>query len=249
MSIELTTASKSTRLGVLSALNSGILGVPSLDGYPRMDQAEVVWADEATEGVSIPDGASDTFTKTYNLTRSYPNGAYVLPFRFSGTSFACTSILPFPKIAQAASLFPYLSANISSDFRGMDLYVKQAMASDFSCALIFVTDDYTQAIKLHGNKRQPNFPTPLDENGNQITDIGFGKNYSQLNNFLVGYYAGPFGGGNDDSYFLTVGTAVRFVLRSAYLDGTSIKFLFKKTVSSSSAELRRVGILIVDANV
>jgi hypothetical protein len=249
MSIELTTASKSTRLGVSSALNAGILGLPSFDGVSYADKAEVIWSEEATEGISIPDGASDTFTKTYALSRSYPNGAFVHagPGGFNDYS----SMFPFLKIAQVASTFPYLSASGYSfkNYVG-PLTVGYIPALSISHRLIFVTADYTQATKLNLTQQGGGFPTPLDANGNQITQEGFGLTYSQLtNNCLIGTYGGPFGGGNGDSYLFTTQVAVRFVLQSAYLDGTNLKFLFKKQSSSDSATLGRQAILVVDANV
>ena len=250
MAIELTSASKSTRLGVLSALDAGITGLPLLDGISYAGKAEVVWSNEAVEGISIPNGASDSFVKTYTLSRSYPNGAFVVA---APTLDDCLGLYPFFKLAQVASTFPTLSSqqDINYSHYLVSLFGNTTPGQNFRSKLIYVTNNYTNAVKLNFtvNSTGGIFPSPLDANGTLITELGFGKTYSQLvNNCLIGTYGGPFGGGPDDSYLRCTSSANRFVLQSAYMDGNSIKFLFKKQASSSSAELAREGILIVDGS-
>jgi hypothetical protein len=252
MSIELTTASKSTRLGVLSALNAGIWGIPLFDGFSYQNKAEVIYSDEATEGTSIPDGASDTFTKTYNLTRSYPTGAVVQALNNEGGM--ALNLLANPKLARVITEFPHLSctSDYIAQYSNVSFFGYLAGSDALGVALlIYVNNDYTQAVKLFANSSTTSYG-PLDDSGNLLYNYqgsAYGKNYTQLNNILAGYYSGPF---SKASFFIAKdgsNNVAPFILQSAYLDGSSLKFLFKKAGATSSSVLKRGGVLVVDASI
>jgi hypothetical protein len=258
MSLELTTADKSTRAGILSALNQQFIGLPSLDGTQGYytSKVEVVWTDEAVEGISVPDGSSDTFVKTYPLSRSYSNGAYIVVPPIN--SELGVAGLNSPKLVQAlTTVQDQVSADGSwrNGTTNFIQYIGSIMGlGNFSSnsTLMYVTQDYTQARKL---SIYPGFSFfgPFDSNGQDIfTQVGpgFGKTYTELNNTLYGYYNGPF---SKASYFTALpdgeGDFTAFVLESAYIDGNNLKFCFKKAQSSTSANIVRAAIVIIDGNI
>jgi hypothetical protein len=244
MGIELTTASKSTRLGVLSALNSGIYGIPILDG--TTPDGIVVYLDEATEGTSVPDGASDTFTKTYNLNRTV-NSAFIL-FPPSGSSYLLAvpagieakiniNALSFPSLTAVASYSPNLNS-------GRTLRSDEYAAPQFAGNLIYTTTNYLESKRYFGSG-------PFERN--PYTDAAFttgvpNATYSQIGNFLVGYYLAPFGGTQSFAEVAeggASGTHRKVSLIAAYFSGTNLVLDFKKNEASTSAAMLRGGILIL----
>lgn len=244
MAIELSTASRSTRLGIVTALNAGITGIPFLDGTPV--DGIVIYADEATEGTSVPDGASDTFTKTYALGRTVASGYVIFPP--SGSSFLAsvpsaiqgvynTNAFSFPQLSAVASYAPNLNS-------GRVLRNDEYAAPQYAGNLLYVSTDYAASKRMFGTgqfERNPNTDSALTTNL-------VGATYSSIGNFMVGYYLAPFGGTQS---FVEVaeggasGTHRKVSLMAAYFSGTNLVLDFKKNEASTSAAMLRGGILIL----
>jgi len=245
MSLELTTADKSTRAGILSALNSGIVGIPALDGLEDyyFSKSELIWTDEAVEGDGIPDGSSASFVKTYPLSRSYPNGVIVL---YKPAAPTLTGLVIDLKNSKEL-LTCYLNTSLSGVYRN-DLF---SVFNDHHPA-IYANQDYTQARRLFGYAGADNSYGPKDAEGNLIYDIvgpSLGKTYTELNNMLVGYYNGPFDSGIS---FFTSDSNTGFIVESVYLDSNNLKFLLKKVPTNNTTtdvRLTRRSMIIVSADI
>ena len=243
MAIELTSASKSTRLAILTALNAGITGIPYLDGIPV--DGIVIYTNEATEGTSVPDANGATFTKTYNLGRAVTSGYLVFPP--SGQNFLNFIPGALSPILLNALSFPALSAEPSyaTGVNGIDVMRNDIYASPpYSGNLIYVSSDYTQSRRFVGSgffERNPNTDQPL-------TVTSLGNTYTGLGNFLVGYYLAPFGGTQS---FVEIaeggasGTHRKASLIAAYFSGTNLILNLKKNEASTNATMLRAGILVL----
>ena len=246
MAIELTSASKSTRLGVLSALNRDIWDVPLLDG--KNVAGELLFTNEAVEGNGIPDGAGDSFIKTYNLTRTYGSGAFLfMPGSWGPQTPYVPNSFRMQKIISSGFSFPSLSAVYSG---GQPVPQSQYLnPSNNGNNIIYINTDYTQARLFMSVGQSTDYPV-LNDSGTPTPDMTVNKTYSELNNCLLGNYTGPFSG---TTLFLAVNMdgsgGGKFVIKSIYISGSTLKVACKKVASTSGKVLTRQGFLLLDASV
>ena len=215
MAIELTTASLSAQIGINNALRTTFAsGIPSLDGF--VPNGGIYCFCDALEGSAVPDGASATYTKTYNLSADIPWG-YIL---FAANSGAPVDNVATSNLAIRSTYFGTLTASYDSGAaQGPEITSVLDQARRVS---LFVNHDYTDAKTLY-NVADAN--RDKNEDGSSRSNT-FLKTYTQLGNTLVGYY----GGQSNVGY---VQRQASSVLKSAWLDGQNLVMSFKKYASTS----------------
>ena len=216
MAIELTTASLSAQIGINNALRQTFAsGIPLLDGF--QPNGNIYCFCDALEGSSVPDGASDTYTKTYNLSADIPWG-YVIITANSGQP---NDNITTSSLAIRSTYFGELTASFTN---GGASPLTTNVLDQFMKIAFYVNHNYTDAKTLYSvtdSNRDRN------EDGSSRPNT-FLKTYTQLGNTLVGYYGG----------ISNVGVIQRqasSVLKSAWLDGQNLVMSFKKFASTSGA--------------
>lgn len=215
MAIELTTAPLSAQIGINNSLRVTFAsGIPELDGF--VPNGNIYCFCDALEGNAVPDGASATYTKTYNLSANIPWG-YVL---FASNTGQPNDNVVTSNLAIRSTYFGELTASYST---GSGSPGTINVLDLFSRLALYVTSDYTNARTI-----QSVTDVNRDKNEDGSTrPTSFLKTYTQLGNTLIGYYSGL---GN-------IGYVQRqasSVLKSAYLSGTNLVMDFKKYASTSS---------------
>lgn len=216
MAIELTTASLSAQIGINNALRVTFAsGIPALDGF--VPNGNIYCFCDALEGNAVPDGASATYTKTYNLSANIPWG-YIL---FASNSGASQDNVATSNLAIRSTYFGELTASFNT---GGSSPSPISVLDNFSKIGLYVNHDYTDAKLLYNAQDTSNRDRNED---NSIRPNSFLKTYTQLGNTLIGYYSGL---GN-------IGYVQRqasSVLKSMWLDGQNLVMSFKKYASTSS---------------
>ena len=171
----------------------------------------------ALEGTSIPDGASDSYTKTIPLPFVNPDLVYCV---IQSRNFFNQGFVPitFGFTTQGAG-FITTGSTSNSDLR------------------FIVTNNYTE-VRIAGINRLDGISSPtkfIDDSGVTIPGgIDF-PTYSQQNNNLVGIYSGPGGTSGILGYTSSSGAfQSHSVLKSAYINGNNLVLLFKKRIVTTS---------------
>lgn len=179
----------------------------------------------ALEGTSIPDGASDSYTKTIPLPFVNPDLVYCV---IQSRNFFNQGFVPitFGFTTQGAG-FITTGSTSNSDLR------------------FIVTNNYTE-VRIAGINRLDGISSTtkfIDDSGVTIPGgIDF-PTYSQQNNNLVGIYSGPGGTSGILGYTSSSGAfQSHSVLKSAYINGNNLVLLFKKRILTTSELWTRLNI-------
>ena len=216
MAIELTTASLSAQIGINNALRTTLAtGIPQLDGF--VPNGNIYCFCDALEGSAVPDSASATYTKTYNLSANIPWG-YIL---FASNTGLTQDNLTMSNLAIRSTYFGELTASYTT---GGSSPTPISVLDVYGGIGIYVNHDYTDAKLLYNALDASNRDRNED---NSIRPNSFIKTYTQLGNTLIGYYSGI----GNTGY---VQRQASSVLKSAWLDGQNLVMDFKKYASTSS---------------
>jgi hypothetical protein len=184
--------------------------------YDMAANAQSVSILNALEGTSIPDGASDSYTKTIPLPFVNPdlvycavqNGSFNTSYAFNPITFGFTT---------SSSINFSATGTSSSNLR------------------FIVTNNYTEA-RIAGTNLLGGTIRYIDDSGVTIpAGIDF-PTYSQQNNNLIGVYLGPGGLLGTLGYTSSslINNQSHSVLKSAYINGNNLILLFKKRVVTTS---------------
>lgn len=216
MAIELTTAPLSTQIGINNSLRQTFAsGIPLLDGY--VPNGHIYCFCNALEGNSVPDGASDTYTKTYNLSAEIPWG-YFLSISNSGI-WGTNSVMS--DLSIRSTYFGSLTATYETDVGAPTIY---SIVDGYNIGL-YVTQDYTVSRRLFSSITSDR---DKREDGTSFPTGTFLKTYTELGNTLIGYYGGL-------QNIANIQKNAKSVLKSMWLDGQNLVMSFKKFASTSGA--------------
>jgi hypothetical protein len=169
----------------------------------------------ATEGTSIPDGASATYIKT-------------IPLGFATVPTKVLAVFSANSVAQMnnSSAQPYLYGVSST---GRDFSPSSTSAAIDSALRMLVTSDYTQAKRAQ--MVYPGSPSEVDENGNTFPTI----NILGYTNFptLFGVYNNGTNYGMGYTNSNPNKTQSHSVIKSAYLSGNNLVIMFKKRAATT----------------
>jgi hypothetical protein len=243
MAIELTTANKTTRANLLAALNKDITGIPAIDGIPV--DGIVVYLDEALEGDNLPALSGEEFTKTYELGRVVNSAYAVMQPNQTWSLITQTPSIFASKFYVASLSFPTLS---SESFNGNNVETNMSYLNAQLPSMLYISSNYLQTKRLCGTGQFEKDPYTDQKPTEKIF-----QTYSEIGNFLVGYYGGPYGGsgsflptkrfknGNNDR--------ANSSLIAAYFSGTTLVLKGKthedNTIATDGPKMMRTAILIL----
>jgi hypothetical protein len=218
MAIELTTAPLSAQIGINNTLRQTFAsGVPLLDGFTP--NGHIYCFCNALEGSTVPDGESETYTKTYNLSAEIPFG-YVIFIANSG-SWAINNVIS--NLELRSTVFGKLTG---INDNGAGTLITASVFDTFTTGL-YVTQDYTQTRRLINSSSSA---TGRDrrEDGTNFPNTTFLKTYTELGNTILGYYSGI-------SNIGIIQKDAKSALKSAWLSNGSLVMSFKKFAATSGA--------------
>lgn len=177
----------------------------------------------ALEGPSIPDSATDNYTKT-------------IPLGFSPTTALC--VLLADSLAPNATIMkgPAFTYGVSTS--GI---VEQESIIDVqreTVIRILVNNNYQDAKRAQSNFNsfsEFNQFTEVDENGIAVPG-GNALSYVEMSNTLIGRYNGAFGPGSIGRSSINNYAQDNSILKSAYISGSNLVLLLKKT-SATTGEM------------
>ena len=170
----------------------------------------------ATEGTSIPDGASATYIKTI------PLGFATVPTKVLAV-FSVNSIAPMNN-----TLAPPYLYGVTSDGRTGYSPSSTTAALDSTLRML-VTSDYTQAKRAQ--VVYPGSPPEVDENGNSFPAINI-LGYTDFPT-LFGVYNNGTNRGMGYTNSDPSNTQSHSVIKSAYLSGNNLVIMFKKRAATT----------------
>jgi hypothetical protein len=170
----------------------------------------------ATEGTSIPDGASATYIKTI------PLGFATVPTKVLAV-FSVNSIAQMNNVSNQ----PYLYGVTSEGRTGYS--PSSTTAAIDSPLRMLVTSDYTQAKRAQ--LMSPGSPPEADENGNSFPTINI-LGYTDFPT-LFGVYNNGTNRGMGYTNSDPNNTQSHSVIKSAYLSGNNLVIMFKKRAATT----------------